>query len=446
MSLVTRPRVLVSSTIYDFQDLRSALRYWLSELGYDVLLSEFNDFPKGLDENSYQSCLNAISRADYFILLIGNRNGGWYKQSERVSITRMEYRQALDSFQRTRKPKLLIFVRQSLWDIREDREALERQLKSEHEASDEISKDTAERLVNHSSRIVNDAKTTFEFLQEVGRVQEMKNAAKGSAEFPRANWIHRFTAFADIVDALHNALGVSSDLDRKILVENLKQELLRNLCQLLCKLGTGGLLPISQWAQSTMDKIVGGTQDRSQISVGEINRILIFMVTSCGVANRLTSTFIEQAVRSGVFMTFDTNSATYKLTKAHNLLLDLIGLISDAQRATTVAAQAMTAFCEKIDTKGRDRNEVLSVRNFDLILPCSEAKRLGRITQVTTALARWLNGDPTFMEAVGPWSLSAIPDETSRLQEERVDVDQVTEWLNKLGQSHSMRAKPVSGT
>jgi hypothetical protein len=33
-----RPKVFISSTIYVFRDLRSALKYWLEELGYDVLL------------------------------------------------------------------------------------------------------------------------------------------------------------------------------------------------------------------------------------------------------------------------------------------------------------------------------------------------------------------------------------------------------------------------
>ena len=30
-------------TVYDFLDLRSALKLWLEEYGYDVLMSEFDD-------------------------------------------------------------------------------------------------------------------------------------------------------------------------------------------------------------------------------------------------------------------------------------------------------------------------------------------------------------------------------------------------------------------
>ncbi|MBI3797446.1 MAG: DUF4062 domain-containing protein [Deltaproteobacteria bacterium] len=52
-----KPKVFVSSTIYDFHDLRSALKLWLEEYGYEVLMSDFNDFPQLPDKNSYESCL-----------------------------------------------------------------------------------------------------------------------------------------------------------------------------------------------------------------------------------------------------------------------------------------------------------------------------------------------------------------------------------------------------
>lgn len=41
-----KPVVFISSTIYDFRDLRSALKFWLEEFGYEVMASEWNDFPQ----------------------------------------------------------------------------------------------------------------------------------------------------------------------------------------------------------------------------------------------------------------------------------------------------------------------------------------------------------------------------------------------------------------
>lgn len=95
MSL-SKPVIYISSTIYDFQDLRSALKFWLEELGYEVMLSDFNDFTKPLETNSYEACLRAIARADYFILLMGARVGGFYDAVNNISITRMEYRTAYE--------------------------------------------------------------------------------------------------------------------------------------------------------------------------------------------------------------------------------------------------------------------------------------------------------------------------------------------------------------
>ena len=49
-----KPEIYISSTVYDFRDLRSALKYDLEQLGYAVHLSETNDFPKPVDANSYK--------------------------------------------------------------------------------------------------------------------------------------------------------------------------------------------------------------------------------------------------------------------------------------------------------------------------------------------------------------------------------------------------------
>ena len=43
---MNKPKVFVSSTIYDFKGLRSALKYWLTEKGYEVRMSECNDLKR----------------------------------------------------------------------------------------------------------------------------------------------------------------------------------------------------------------------------------------------------------------------------------------------------------------------------------------------------------------------------------------------------------------
>ena len=94
VSLMDRPTIFLSSTIYDFRDLRSAIKDHLEENGCCVLASDYNDFTKPLDVHSYETCLRTIEQADYFLLLIGTRVGGWYDLDNRVSITQQEYRTA----------------------------------------------------------------------------------------------------------------------------------------------------------------------------------------------------------------------------------------------------------------------------------------------------------------------------------------------------------------
>ena len=79
--LSKRPRIFISSTIHDFADLRSAIKFYLEERGCEALLSEFNDFGKPVDTNSYDACIKAIDSADYFVLLIGAHVGGWYDEA-----------------------------------------------------------------------------------------------------------------------------------------------------------------------------------------------------------------------------------------------------------------------------------------------------------------------------------------------------------------------------
>ena len=188
----SKPRIYISSTIYDFLDLRSALKYWLEGLGYEVMLSEFNDFTKRLEENSYDACLQAIDGAQCFLLLVGARVGGLYDISQRLSITRIEYRRAYELLKAGRM-KLITFVRDELWNVREDRKALEAFLIDDHKLRKELDDAQIQAIVQHKSTFVNDAQAIFEFLNEITRNEEMKQAIAGEGSFPVANWVHRFS-------------------------------------------------------------------------------------------------------------------------------------------------------------------------------------------------------------------------------------------------------------
>ena len=78
---IGKPRL--SSTIFDFKVLRSAIKYALEVRGCEVLASEFNDFTVDSSSHRYEACLTNIAKADYFVLLIGSRVGGNYPLASR---------------------------------------------------------------------------------------------------------------------------------------------------------------------------------------------------------------------------------------------------------------------------------------------------------------------------------------------------------------------------
>jgi hypothetical protein len=203
MTTSSRPTVFVSSTIHDFEDLRSSLSYFFERLGYRVQLSEAAEFEKPLLANSYEACFDAIRKADAFLLLIGGRRGGWYDASTKITVTQQEYRVAYEEA-RTRGLKLVVCVRTKTW-------AQVGLLKAQDAAT------------WGRSEFIQDPHHLVAFLGEVGRVQEMKDAAI-DGERPAANWIHQFGSFAELVAILEIALRLTTDVSSALLRELVADE------------------------------------------------------------------------------------------------------------------------------------------------------------------------------------------------------------------------------
>ncbi|QXB78763.1 DUF4062 domain-containing protein [Enterobacter asburiae] len=220
---MSRPTFFISSTIYDFRDLRSALKYCLEEQGVIVLASEFNDFQKPLDQHSYDACLTAMEKADYFVLLIGSRVGGWYDEVNKISITQQEYRQAYE-LHKQGKMKILSFVRSEVWQYREQRNELKRLLKEEA-----VDPALSQRLFNAPSKFASDAEALASFLTEVGRNAETKKALENGAPLPTGNWIHTFSNFRDIWDVVQSQVLTGLPVDNLAFRKLLARELIEIL-------------------------------------------------------------------------------------------------------------------------------------------------------------------------------------------------------------------------
>ena len=210
-----RPRVFVSSTILDFRDLRSAIKFWLEELGLQVRLSEFNDFVRRPEDDTFSSCFAAIEDCHYFDLLIGGRKGSPY--TDGVSVTQQEYRVAAQ-LARQGRISLVILARDEVKTALRERRSL-----SESLGQGEIR--------TEPSMTVEDPPFTEQFIKEIEQTE-----LKVRGEDPSGSmWIYGFSNFRDVADALRNNLRLYGSVPRQTLLANLRWELTENIASMITK-------------------------------------------------------------------------------------------------------------------------------------------------------------------------------------------------------------------
>lgn len=96
------PRIFVSSTCYDLQEIRHQLRNFINDFGYDAVMSEFDDIFYSYETHVQDSCLKEISKCQLFVLVVGNNYGSFYHQDQQYkktpdSVTLREFKRALEA-------------------------------------------------------------------------------------------------------------------------------------------------------------------------------------------------------------------------------------------------------------------------------------------------------------------------------------------------------------
>lgn len=311
-----KAKVFISSTIYDFKDLRSALKYWLTELGYEVQLSETNDFDADTSLNSYEACLKNIEACDYFILLIGSRVGGWYDPDKKTSITQAEYRKAYELAGQN-KIRLISFVRKEIYDIREDRKELAKYL----EECDSISKEDRRKITYHPSKFINDAEFIINFINEVSRNSEQKNAISGKIALPKANWIFQFNNFEDIIISLKNQLNIKISIQYKVHSDNTIRELLTNLTTIHMKMDAV-ILPDFYLVSPFRGKVPQDLKQEFKLKVEELKNIHINMLMVMTM-DYMSNINIRAALTAGVFYEYNSEKDIYEPSIIHVALQKL---------------------------------------------------------------------------------------------------------------------------
>lgn len=227
-----KPTVFISSTIYDFEYLRSALKYSLEEAGYRVLLSDEPGFITEIEKNSYDACFEAIRQSQIFILLVGGRRGGWFDEQKRISITQQEYRVAYEEFQKGNL-RIIPFIPKNIWDL--DAQYSEMFPKADV---------ATQALLNAQTQFIDDPAHLKSFIDEIRRVEEMKNAIRGSAPRPAGNWVHIFSEFRDVIESLQVAIPIDIDVSTAALLNSVSQEVIAFIKQFIFKRRAGiGYVP-----------------------------------------------------------------------------------------------------------------------------------------------------------------------------------------------------------
>jgi hypothetical protein len=423
----SKPKVFISSTIYDFHDLRSALKYWLEELGYEVLLSEFNDFPVNPDKNSYQACLEAIDTCHYFILLIGCRVGGWYNKEQQISITQQEYIHANEKFEKDGSIKIVSFVRSNIWEVREDRKGLEKHLA---ECTD-LSNYDKKSISNYSSKIVQDAEFIFNFLQEVGKTDAIQQATKSGTPLPRGNWIHQFSNFHDILSALEKTFNIKTDIAEKRAIFNLKEELINNLGVLLRReyLDESILVaPITHWAQWAYDNRSNSLNGKSQMKMQYLTWLNIFNFSfSC---EQLHNLFLSDIISDGIFLIYDNELHAFSDSALKRALVLLNESLCSLMN-TKIDQRVELANFEIEMRKTHHESDIVEIDNIKIIWLLSLYTNSERVITLSKLVLKRLDGDENALEDFDKKLISRIPfkEDEEAIARERCTREDILEWV-----------------
>ncbi|MGL5982840.1 MAG: DUF4062 domain-containing protein, partial [Cetobacterium sp.] len=92
------PRIFISSTCFDLEEVRVNLRKFIEDFGYEPVMSEFGDIFYEFNNHVQDSCIQSIKNSDVYILIIGDYYGSKYHNAQKEvpeSVTLMEFKNAI---------------------------------------------------------------------------------------------------------------------------------------------------------------------------------------------------------------------------------------------------------------------------------------------------------------------------------------------------------------
>ncbi len=403
---ITRPRVFVSSTIRDLEDLRDALKFWLEEMGFEVQMSEHNDFERRPEATTFEACFEAISESDYYLLIIGRNRGTWYDKRNRVSVTQQEYRVAYDSAMKTGKPKPVMCVRSDVQTILRERRKMGLPI---------------------DESLLEDWKFTAGFLREVKREHEGRDAAPGP------NWITPFANFRELVAALRGSMRIRGPLPKVAQLESLRHELEANLRETMRDL-KGKPSYHSGWLNRMRRDLEIGEDDLKSpdgamsVTFEQISDLNVYINTCLVVPEHFLRTSTDEAIVSGVFLDYDRSADRFApsslLTALHQLREELDRY---RMRYGWVASKVQADLAAKWATV-RDSKLGASVSAMSLLAVYSLHDSHQNVQRFLVAILRYLYGHTKDVDVMTR-PISPVPKFAEEVKAESVSEDQLRRWL-----------------
>lgn len=314
-----KPKIFVSSTIIDFEDLRGAIKYYLEEFGYDVQMSEYPNFNINSETSAIEACIKNLIDCQYYILLIGYRRG--YLYGDNLSVTNLEYRAAKSLIEGGHPLRILSFVRKPIWLLKNDRKGLMDHFKVKSEEFSKIINETG-------STIIDDPDYIFSFLEEVSA--GIKFPGSNS---PANNWIIDFNNFEDIITAIKNTLHIAESLPEKRLKKLLKTELENNTKRLLTDargIEVNKYLATYKFSQENVMEYLAATffpklwdkknnplfiERGIDLEQKDASRLaLIYTLIPIDRLKDLETRFLEKVIADGLFLKFDLDKDDFDFT------------------------------------------------------------------------------------------------------------------------------------
>ncbi|QEL17242.1 DUF4062 domain-containing protein [Limnoglobus roseus] len=392
------PTFFLSSTIYDFKDLRSAIKYFLERQGCRVLASDFNDFPKPLENHSYEGCLKSIAEAHFFILLIGARVGGWYNEPNQISITQQEYREAYRLHEQG-KLKILAFVRANVWQMKDDRKLL-----AKHIQEMDLDPGAKAQVMLAPTKAATNAEFISRFIEEVGKSKETASATKGQGTYPTGNWLHIFEQFGEIIEQLQVQAFTKRPVEEVALRRLLRDEL-HEFVRISLVRGQKSVFSsrrtIEHFYARMPEKLMLDKQ-KTTVNTEEFDQLCSHWIGSC-LNTKFYPVVLPRSLASPLFMEYCSQTGTMAPLPVHTALVRLT-IELESYEIARQKADCLGLIGESGPRQRGGVGETIQVSTIKLLGILIMMDRVCNIIELSKAIIQHLDGQLFLMPSLRPRS------------------------------------------